>query len=164
MLTGREALQEERLRQKVGCELQVGLRLPDVLAKSPRHLMVVATDVRNSWASSWILQVIQAGVMDVFPDHTFQPAGVVRRADFAKVVASILTLISTERPLDLGTWKAAQPKLADVPTSNLSYDAIALAVASGILPAEGDRFAPTRALSGAELVAAVKHLQQIATR
>src|SRR5262249_9484514 len=58
----------------------IGLRLPTVLSRSPKHVTVVAIDARGSWAATWILQVTQAGVMDVFPNHTFQPTTTVKRS------------------------------------------------------------------------------------
>jgi hypothetical protein len=39
------------------------------------------TDDRGHWAQRWILDITRAGIMDVFPNHTFQPAGIVRRED-----------------------------------------------------------------------------------
>jgi tetratricopeptide (TPR) repeat protein len=139
----------------------IGLRLGDVLAKSSRHVTVVATDARSHWASQWILQVTQAGLMDVFPNHTFQPAGGVRRADLADVVSRLLTMIATEKPIDLPRWKAARPQFSDLSTG-ATYASAALAVASGTMAADGDRFGASRPATGADLVTAMTRLQQIA--
>lgn len=139
----------------------IGLRLGDVLDKSGRHVTVVATDARGHWAAQWILQVTQAGLMDVFPNHTFQPAGGVRRSDLADIVSRVLTMIAGERPIDLARWKAARPQFSDL-TAGSTYTAAALAVASGAMAADGDRFGASRPASGADLVAAITRLQQIA--
>jgi tetratricopeptide (TPR) repeat protein len=140
----------------------IGLRLPDVLARSPRHVTVVATDARGSWAATWILQVTQAGVMDVFSNHTFQPDGIVKRGTLAEVVSRLLAVLSSERGSDLSRWKALTPPFEDVPSGSPAYAAAALSVAAGAMTAVGGRFGSTQPATGADLVAAIARLQQLA--
>ncbi len=140
----------------------IGLRLPDLLSRSPRHVTVVATDAPGSWAATWILQVTQAGVMDVFSNHTFQPESLVKRGTLAEVVSRLLTALSSERGTDLSRWKAMTPPFADVPRGSPAYAAAALSVASGAMTAVGDRFGSTQPATGADLVAAIGRLQQLA--
>jgi tetratricopeptide (TPR) repeat protein len=142
----------------------IGLRLVAVIARSPRRVPAVATDVRGHWAAQWILPVTQAGIMEVFPNHTFQPAGTVRRSELAQIVSDLLTLAALDRPTDLARWKAARPRFSDLPATHASYAAAALSVASGAMAADTDRFVPDRPVSGPELVAAVGRLQQIASK
>jgi len=139
----------------------IGLRLPDVLSRSPRHVTVVATDARGTWAATWILQVTQAGVMDVFSNHTFQPENIVKRNTLADVVSRLLTLLSSERGTDLSRWRAMTPAFADVPSGSPSYAAAALAVAAGAMTAADGRFGSTQPATGADLVAAIARLQQL---
>jgi Tfp pilus assembly protein PilF len=140
----------------------IGLRLGDLLDRSPRRVTVVASDARSSWASSWILQVTQAGVMDVFANHTFQPTTVVRRSTLAEVVARLLSILSAERGTDLSKWKAATPALADVPSTSSGYTAAALAVTSGAMTAPAGKFSGTQPATGADLIAAIARVQQLA--
>jgi len=142
----------------------IGLKLVAVIARSPRKVPAVATDVRGHWAAQWILPVAQAGIMEVFPNHTFQPAGAVRRSELAQIASDLLALAAVDRPADLARWKAARPRFADLPGTHSSYAAVALAVASGTMASEADRFVPDRPVSGPELVAAVARLQQIASK
>ena len=139
----------------------IGIRLPDVLSHSPRRVTVVATDARGHWAATWILQVTQAGVMDVFPNHTFQPESLVKRGTLAEVVSRLLTALSSERGTDLSRWKAVAPPFADVPGGSPAYAAAALSVACGAMTAAGGRFDSTQPATGAELVAAIARLQQL---
>ena len=141
----------------------VGLRLEAVLDKVSQRVTAVATDVRGHWAEPWILPVTQTGVMDVYPNHTFQPGSTVRRTDLARVVSQLLTIIAAQKPTDLAKWRAARPTFPDLPPSNVYYGSAALAVSAGAMtPVDGDRFAPTAAATGATVVAAVTRLQQIA--
>jgi len=142
----------------------IGLKLGDVLARSTRHIAVVATDVRGHWAAQWIVPVTQAGLMDVLPNHTFQPEASIRRRDFAQIVADLIGLFGAERAADVSRWKSARPRFSDLAGPGGAYQAAALAVAAGVMTPDGDRFSPDRALTGAELSTAVARLQQIAAR
>jgi len=143
----------------------IGTRLEAVIDRAPKRAAAVATDVRDHWAEPWILPVTQAGIMEILPNHTFQPASTVRRADLARVVTQLLTIVGADRQIDLARWKAARPRFADLPASNLFYNAAALAVTSGAMDTrQGDRFLPTQPVSGAELVAAIDRIEQLAGR
>jgi tetratricopeptide (TPR) repeat protein len=142
----------------------IGMRLPQVLARNPRKVPAVATDVRGHWAAPWILTVTQAGVMDVFPNHTFQPAAAVRRADLAQAVSALLALATTGRPDQVSRWQAALPAFAGLPPANLLYPAAALSVAAGAMTAVGGQFDPTRTATGADALAAIARIEELAGR
>ncbi|HEY7474998.1 MAG TPA: S-layer homology domain-containing protein, partial [Vicinamibacterales bacterium] len=143
----------------------IGTRLEVLVERAPRRGTAVATDVQNHWAAPWILPVTQAGIMEIQPNHTFQPGAALRRADLARVVSQLLAVVAAERQIDLGRWRAARPRFADLPATNLFYNAAALAVASGAMDTpEGSRFLPTRPATGAELLAAIDRIEQLAGR
>lgn len=138
----------------------VGIRLDDLIDKAPKRPAVVATDVRNHWAAPWIVPVTRAGVMDVYPNHTFQPAASVRRGDLAQIVAALIGILGARRPAELARWRASRPKFADLTPASLFYQPAAVAVAAGALSADaGGRFQPTRPATGADLSAAVARLE-----
>ena len=138
----------------------IGTRLEAVVARSPRRLTEVATDARGHWAARWIMAVTQAGIMDVLPNHTFQPAAAVRRADLADAVGELLALVV--KPDQLAQWQRARPAFADVSASNLFYRPAALAVTATAMSAEGGRFQPTRPATGADVLAALARLEALA--
>jgi len=139
----------------------VGLRLQGVLAGAgTRGPAVVATDVRGHWASTWIMAVTRANVMEVYANHTFQPGVTVRRIDMAQVVARVAAIVAP------GMGKSfMRPTIADVPADHLSYPDVAVAVSSGIMGlVDGGMFRPSRALSGAEAVDVVDRLERLAKK
>jgi len=138
----------------------IGVRLRTVLAEAKPRTSAVATDVRGHWASRWIVEVIRAGVMDVFPNHTFQPKAVLRRSDLAQAVARVLALTGT------GPSRADRNRvnMADVGVSHLGYEDISSAVASGVLSLDNGSFRPSRAVTGQEAVDAVRQLERLAAR
>jgi tetratricopeptide (TPR) repeat protein len=143
----------------------IGTRLEGLVDGAPKRVTAVATDVRTHWASPWILPVTQAGIMEIQPNHTFQPGATVRRRDLARVVSQLLAIVAAERHIDLARWRAARPRFADLPGTNVFYNAAALAVASGAMDAvDGYRFEPARLLTGAELIAAIDRIEQLAGR
>jgi tetratricopeptide (TPR) repeat protein len=143
----------------------IGIRLEKLIETAPKRAAAVATDVRTHWAAPWILPVTQAGVMEIAPNHTFQPAALVRRDNLAQIVGQLLTLAAAGRPTELTKWRAARPKFADIGAGHVFYTAAALAVSSGAMTSlPGDRFEPTRAATGPEVMAAIARIEQIAGR
>lgn len=142
----------------------IGMRLGRLIDQAPKRAPVVATDVRGNWAAPWIVRVTQAGVMEISPNHTFQPAATVRRGDLARVVTQLLALAAAGRP-DFAKWQTARPRFTDLPPSNLFYRPAALAVAAGAMAmVDGDRFQAIRPATGAEVMAAMARIEQIASR
>jgi tetratricopeptide (TPR) repeat protein len=139
----------------------LGNRLPDLLARRTRPGALV-TDVRSHWASAWILAVVRAGVMDPLPNHTFQPQQQVRRVDLAQIASRVLALIATARPGAAAAWQSTPVTIADVPAHHPTYGAVSQAIAAGVLPLASGVFAPSRPVSGPELLAAVDRLEALA--
>ena len=137
----------------------LGVRLAGALSLAPDRSATVVTDVRGHWAARWILPVVRAGWVEALPNHTFQPGAVVRRADLAAVVAAVLLDVAAQRPRDLSRWRGARPVFADVTRDHAAYVFAAVAVASGVMSAEGDRFSPARAVTGTELAATIARLE-----
>lgn len=138
-------------------------RLSSTLARAPKRAPQVATDIRTHWAVESIMSVTQAGFMDVSANHTFQPGAAMRRVDLANVVARVLPVALQSQPDLLKKWQSARPALADVPATNASYRAVALAVTAGVIPADSTgRFQPARGATGAEALAAIARLEQLA--
>jgi tetratricopeptide (TPR) repeat protein len=138
----------------------IGVRLRPLLAGAKTRTSAVATDVRGHWASRWIVEVIRAGVMDVFPNHTFQPKAAVSRSDLARAVSRVLAL-SGAAPSQAERNRVT---MADVGGSHLSYADISAAVAAGVLTLEGGNFRPSRPVTGQEAVDAVSRLERVAAR
>lgn len=138
----------------------LGIRLEPLLVESASRQEVV-TDVRNHWAAPWIALVLNAGVLDAFENHTFQPQARVRRADLATAVSRVVGLVARRRP-DLRQKMNERPRVADMSTAHLDYPAVAVAVSTGVLSLTDGRFQVSRQVSGAEAIEAVSRLQMLA--
>lgn len=133
----------------------LGVRLGAVLDAARGRTGVVATDVRGHWASTWILGVIRAGVMDIYPNHAFQPRSAVRRADLAQAVSRVLGLA---RPPSAPP--RSRPAIADVGPDHLRYGDVAAAVAAGVMTLDGGLFRPSRVVTGAEALDVIGRLER----
>jgi tetratricopeptide (TPR) repeat protein len=142
----------------------LGTRLGDMLRRAKPQPIVV-TDVRSNWAAPWIQSVTRAGVMEPFPNHTFQPNTTVRRGDLAQAVSRVLALIGAEKPRLAVRWRDPRPKFADVGPSHLVYPAAARAVSAGVMaPFEGETFQLTRPVTGTEARDVVSKLEALARK
>jgi tetratricopeptide (TPR) repeat protein len=143
----------------------LGVRLEALLRRARSANPVLMTDVRGHWAAPWIMTVTRAGVIQAFPNHTFQPSGVVRRADLAQTVSRVLSLIAAENPRLAARWRDPRPRFSDVAPSHLSYQAAARSVSAGVMaPLAGDTFQLTRPVTGADAIDAVTKLEALAKR
>jgi Tfp pilus assembly protein PilF len=143
----------------------IGVRLDQLVGKARRQAAVVMTDTRRHWAAPWILAVARAGIMPVYPNHTFQPGATVNRGDFAETLARALEVIGTRDPRTAKGWREANPQFADLTPGHPSYPAAALAVtAEALKPLEGNTFQVSRPVTGAEASAAVERLRALWNR
>jgi S-layer family protein len=141
----------------------LAVRLEDLLRRARASSGVVLTDTRGNWAAPWILAVTRAGIMDAFPNHTFQPSTIVRRGDLAQAASRVLTLIAAEKPRLAARWSDARPRFPDVSASHLSYPAAARVVASGVMTTgDGGAFQLTRPVTGVETLTTVTRLEALA--
>jgi tetratricopeptide (TPR) repeat protein len=85
----------------------------------------LAVDISGSWAREYILLALAHDVLDVYPNHTFQPGAIARRGDLARAVARALDLLA--HPAE------AAPAISDMSQNNLYFEAAARAVAAGLM-------------------------------
>jgi hypothetical protein len=100
--------------------------------------------------------------MEAFPNHTFQPHGVVRRSDFAAIISRALALASTLDPPRARNWQRDHVAFSDLQPSHPAFDSASRAVGTRILTvgAEG-AFEPTRPVTGAEAAEAIARLERL---
>ena len=139
----------------------IGVRLEPLIARA-RPQQVIITDVRNHWAQQWITPVVRAGIMDTLPNYEFEPSRRVRRAELATTVSRMLTLIGSIKPQLAKKWQGTRLQIADVPSTHLSYPAVSMAVASGVMPLSGTNFDLLRPVTGAEAMEIIGRLEALA--
>jgi hypothetical protein len=132
----------------------LSVKLPQ-LAKLGRREPKVAIDISGSWAREHIVSVLALEVMDVYPNHSFQPGAVVRRGDLARAAARVLDLFHLR-----GGGNGPAP--TDMARTNLYFDAAVRVVGAGLmgLSPEG-AFEPWRPVSGQEAVEVISGVARL---
>ena len=146
------------------CVLVGVVRNGQELLEAARRLrpQVIITDVRNNWAQQWITPVVRSGIMETLPNYEFEPSRRLRRGDLATIVSRVLGLIGTMKPEMAKKWEGARVTITDVPSTHLSYPAVSMAVAAGVMPLAGGAFDLLRPVSGAEAIEVVGRLETLA--
>jgi tetratricopeptide (TPR) repeat protein len=141
----------------------IGVRLAPLVQSAQVRDVSVLTDIRGHWAERWIAPVARAAIVEAFPNHTFQPRGLVRRVDLAQAVSRLLMLVAAQQPARGQAWTGARGRFSDMTTGHLAYPAASMAVAAGVMqPTADGAFQPTRVVSGAEAIAALDQVRALA--
>jgi tetratricopeptide (TPR) repeat protein len=116
----------------------------------------VAVDIGGSWAREHVARVLALGIMDPYPNHTFQPGAVVRRVELARAAS---------RALDrLGVARAGAPAPSDMSPSHLDYDAVERVLGAGLMGlGASSAFEPWRPVSGREAIEVVDGVERLAS-
>ena len=156
-------LEELRLGELISQRGQTGLaEAPFSPPGEDSPSSVHPVDAVTSWARPWIEEVLALGVpgFELMPDMTFRPDEPMTRANYARVNAGILALITGDR--DMATMYVGGPSpFPDVRSDSYAFNAIALNVDRGIISVDkvSGRFRPDDTVSGAEALLIVRELQ-----
>jgi Flp pilus assembly protein TadD len=87
----------------------------------------IITDIQNSSARSEIQTIVGIGLVELLPNHGFEPLAPMRRGDLAKALARLSRLIGVSAP-------AASPIAAsDLAPANALYPDVQLVLGSGLM-------------------------------
>jgi hypothetical protein len=87
----------------------------------------IITDIQNANARSEIQTIVGIGLVELLPNHGFEPLAPMRRGDFAKALARLSRLIGVSAP-------AASPIAAsDLAPANALYPDVQLVLGSGLM-------------------------------
>ena len=140
----------------------IGIHLAPILQRAADR-QVVVTDAHTHWAAPWITQVARAGVLEPFANHAFQPRDPIRRGDLAAAVSRLVLLAAGDDAKRRAALTSVRPSISDMAPGHLSYPAVSVAVASGVMPLDdGQRFDVTRPVTGAEAIDVIERVAALA--
>jgi tetratricopeptide (TPR) repeat protein len=133
---------------------------PTAMETTKKEQMAAATDIGSHWAKNWIEDVIQTGVIDVFPDHTFHPDEKINRANYAMFLQNILATVTGDESIAT-KYIGTQSRFPDVNATHYAYNAICLTVDRGIMKADtmDGAFHMSKTVSGADALLIIRELQ-----
>ncbi|MBM3296062.1 MAG: tetratricopeptide repeat protein [Candidatus Aminicenantes bacterium] len=123
--------------------------LQDIEARTP-----VIIDIATSWASRFIIRVAALGLMEVYPNHTFEPKRVLSRAEMAKTVMNLVNYLGRGggRPF-IRQFPPEIIRISDISTDNLYFQVITEVVSLQLMELGPDKsFRPDQPVPGREAV------------
>jgi tetratricopeptide (TPR) repeat protein len=143
----------------------VGFKAPDggVMGKKdtqPAGPEALATDVPdNYWARSFIDEALKTGIIQKYPDGSFQPDKKVNRAEFALLIQHFLVKAYDDQGLET-EYFGTKSTFADVLNTSPIFNAVMLVSSRGIMPGfEDGTFAPLNAVSGTEALNIIRNMK-----
>lgn len=153
----------EILKKKRPRTYDTGFKAPEdpTKMKQPgKQSLPEVSDVDQHWAKNWILEIVEAGGMDPFPDRTFRPDEKITRSNYAMIMQNILIMATGDE--SLATKYIGQPsRFLDVNSSHYAYNAIALMADRGIMKADKltGEFNLNGHISGADALLMIREFQ-----
>lgn len=133
---------------------------PREMEVAKKEMMAAATDIGNHWAKNWIEDVLKAGAIDAFPDHTFRPDDMITRSNYAMFLQNIIIAVTGDQTLAT-KYIGTPSRFPDVNASHYAYNAICLAVDRGIMKADtmDGAFGMSDHVSGADALLIIRDFQ-----
>ncbi|MCR4963236.1 MAG: D-alanyl-D-alanine carboxypeptidase family protein [Firmicutes bacterium] len=88
-------------------------------------------DIVGHWGEAYIRRLLDTGLVQGYPDHTFRPNGNITKAELTTMVARLLQLLQDPQSLDLP--EAAAPNFIDCLDSDYYYQAVGICYSAGLL-------------------------------
>ncbi len=118
-----------------------------------------AADIRGHWAQTWIIQIIELGVMEVGPDRNFYPDQPVTRGEFALFLQNILATVMRDETLTT-RYIGETTRFRDMRSGTATYNAAALSVDRGFMDAGiTGKFDPQGTVRGSEALLSIRSFQ-----
>ena len=123
----------------------------EITAKPP-----IIIDIATSWASKFILQMTFLGILDIYPNHTFQPKKIVIRAEMADILLRLIRYLEKKEYRFIHQIPPERIQISDISKQNYYYQPIIQSVSYGIMDLYPDRtFKPDIPISGQEFIRAL---------
>lgn len=130
----------------------IGIRFKNILKETPGKPPIII-DISTSWASNFILKTASLGIIDVYPNHTFQPKKIITRAEMAEILLSLIDRLKKEGYNFIQQIPPEKIQISDVSPDNYYYQPIVLIISYDIMTFSLDKiFNPDLPVSGHECI------------
>ncbi|OGD11776.1 MAG: hypothetical protein A2Y86_06335 [Candidatus Aminicenantes bacterium RBG_13_62_12] len=131
----------------------IGVKLKDYLEDAETRPPVII-DIATSWASRFIIKVAALKLMEVYPNHTFEPKRFMSRAEMAKTVMSLVDHLGRRggRPF-IRQFPPEMIRIPDVSADNAYHQTITAVVSLQLMDLGPDKsFRPDQPITGREAI------------
>lgn len=130
----------------------VAVKFQDIL-ETPGKAPHILIDIATSWASKFILTTTSLGLLDVYPNHTFQPKKIVTRAEMAETIYRLIKKLESQGYKFIRLINPEKIQISDVSPNNYYYQSIISVISYNIMSLRPDRsFNPDQPVSGQQAV------------
>jgi hypothetical protein len=120
----------------------IGVKFKDILDK-PEGRPPIIIDISTSWASRYILDAASLGLLDVYPNHTFQPRKIITRAEMAEILHRLIRKLEAKGHRFIQQIPPERIQIKDVSPDNFYYRPIVMMISYDLMSmAGGRRFNP----------------------
>ncbi|MCP2519982.1 tetratricopeptide repeat protein [Candidatus Aminicenantes bacterium AC-335-A11] len=139
----------------------IAVKFSNILGKEKRKPPIIV-DIATHWAAHYIIEVTSLGIMDVFPNHTFQPEKTLTRGELAIVLSKLIDFL-TEKGYKL--YKQFSPdeiQLSDVAPDHFIYQPIIKVLCYQLMDLfPGFEFKPFLEVNGKEAETIIETLERL---
>ncbi len=130
----------------------IGVKFKNIL-EDPSQQPPIIVDIATSWATKFILQMTTLGLIDVYPNHEFQPKKILRRAELAEILVRLIMYLDEKGHRFIQQIPLDRIKIADVTPSNYYYQPILTIISYDIMSLYSDKtFKPDAPITGRETI------------
>lgn len=137
-------------KEEIAALLAVKFRevLDEVSTKPP-----IIIDIATSWAQRFILQMTALGVLDIYPNHTFQPKKAITRAEMAEILYRLIGYLQKKGNKFIQQIPPERIQISDVSPQNYYYQPILQILSLNVMELSADRsFQPDLPVSGKQAI------------
>ena len=122
---------------------------------------VIVVDAFDHWATNYIRKAVELGMIEVFPNRTFQPSRWITKIELTRAAARILQILEGNEGKKIQSPEEnADMIISDVPHSNIYHSMVMKTIAAGVVSLDVDgKFHMNRPVSGAEALSMINRLQ-----
>lgn len=126
----------------------LGVKFKDFFEDSSTKPPIII-DIGTSWASKFILKTTTLGILDVYPNHTFQPKKIVTRAEMAETLYRLINYLKRKGIKFIQQIPPDKIQISDVSPQNYYYQPILQIVSYDLMTLSADQaFNPDLPISG----------------
>jgi len=113
----------------------------------------IIIDISTSWASKFILTITSLGVLEVYPNHTFQPQKIITRAEMAETLLRLINLLKKKDYILIQQFPPEKIQISDVSADNYCHHSITQIISYQIMDLDAEKaFRPEQPVSGQETI------------
>lgn len=128
----------------------IGVKFKDIL-EEPTQQPPIIVDIATSWAARFILKMTTLGLIDVYPNHEFQPKKILNRAEMAEILVRLILFLDELGHKFIQQIPIERIQVADVTPTNYYYQPILTIISYDIMSLFSDKtFKPEAPLTGRE--------------